>query len=326
MTSTALPVPQDTSVLGAHIRDGGTSFGLWAPRATRVELALVDQDRNQTNHDMSRDGEGVWTVFIHGVGAEQRYGFRVHGPWDPAAGARFNPAKLLVDPYARAITGGVDYSGPILDHTRHSDYVPDTTDSFAAVPLSVVVSDSPPPRPMDRPTPMSETVIYELHVNGFTRLHPLVPEHLRGTYAGLAYPAVTQHLKELGVTAVELLPVHHFISEPFLVGRGLSNYWGYNTLGYFAPDAAYTSVSTLGQQVREFKEMVSALHEAGIEVILDVVYNHTGEGGHEGPTSPAAATRWIPLSQACCAWCSTHCATGSPRWESTASASICSAP
>jgi glycogen operon protein len=284
MTSTALPVPQDTSVLGAHIRDGGTSFGLWAPRATRVELALVDQDRNQTNHDMSRDGEGVWTVFIHGVGAEQRYGFRVHGPWDPAAGARFNPAKLLVDPYARAITGGVDYSGPILDHTRHSDYVPDTNDSFAAVPLSVVVSDSPPPRPMDRPTPMSETVIYELHVNGFTRLHPLVPEHLRGTYAGLAYPAVTQHLKELGVTAVELLPVHHFISEPFLVGRGLSNYWGYNTLGYFAPDAAYTSVSTLGQQVREFKEMVSALHEAGIEVILDVVYNHTGEGGHEGPT------------------------------------------
>ena len=284
MTSTALPVPQDTSVLGAHIRDGGTSFGLWAPRATRVELALVDQDRNQTNHDMSRDGEGVWTVFIHGVGAEQRYGFRVHGPWDPAAGARFNPAKLLVDPYARAITGGVDYSGPILDHTPHSDYVPDTTDSFAAVPLSVVVSDSPPPRPMDRPTPMSETVIYELHVNGFTRLHPLVPEHLRGTYAGLAYPAVTQHLKELGVTAVELLPVHHFISEPFLVGRGLSNYWGYNTLGYFAPDAAYTSVSTLGQQVREFKEMVSALHEAGIEVILDVVYNHTGEGGHEGPT------------------------------------------
>ena len=284
MTSTALPVPQDTSVLGAHIRDGGTSFGLWAPRATRVELALVDQDRNQTNHDMSRDGEGVWTVFIHGVGAEQRYGFRVHGPWDPAAGARFNPAKLLVDPYARAITGGVDYSGPILDHTPHSDYVPDTTDSFAAVPLSVVVSDSPPPRPMDRPTPMSETVIYELHVNGFTRLHPLVPEHLRGTYAGLAYPAVIQHLKELGVTAVELLPVHHFISEPFLVGRGLSNYWGYNTLGYFAPDAAYSSVSTLGQQVREFKEMVSALHEAGIEVILDVVYNHTGEGGHEGPT------------------------------------------
>ena len=131
---------------------------------------------------------------------------------------------------------------------------------------------------------MSETVIYELHVKGYTRLHPLVPEHLRGTYAGLAYPAVVQHLVDLGVTAVELLPVHHFVSEPFLVGRGLSNYWGYNSLGYFAPHSAYGSVGTLGQQVREFKEMVSALHDAGLEVILDVVYNHTGEGGHEGPT------------------------------------------
>ena len=143
-------MPEDTSVLGAHIRDGGTSFGLWAPRATRVELALVDEDRNQTNHDMTRDDDGVWTVFVQGIGAEQRYGFRVHGPWDPAAGARFNPAKLLLDPYARAITGGVDYSGPILDHTTESDFVPDTMDSFAAVPLSVVVPDSPPPRPIDR--------------------------------------------------------------------------------------------------------------------------------------------------------------------------------
>ncbi len=284
MTTTALPVPEDTSVLGAHMRDGGTAFGLWAPRAIRVELALVDEDRNQTNHDMTRDEDGVWTVFIHGIGPEQRYGFRVHGPWDPATGARFNPAKLLLDPYARAITGGVDYSGPILDHTPESHFIPDTTDSFAAVPLSVVVPDSPPPRPIDRRRPMSESVIYELHVKGYTRLHPLVPEHLRGTYQGLAYPAVVQHLVDLGVTAVELLPVHHFVSEPFLVGRGLSNYWGYNSLGYFAPHSAYGSVGTLGQQVREFKEMVSALHDAGLEVILDVVYNHTGEGGHEGPT------------------------------------------
>ncbi|HET9778475.1 MAG TPA: alpha-amylase family glycosyl hydrolase, partial [Propionibacteriaceae bacterium] len=284
MSSTALPVPEDTSVLGAHVRDGGTAFGLWAPRATRVELAHVDEDRNQTNHDMTRDDDGVWTVFIHGIGPEQRYGFRVHGPWDPPTGARFNPAKLLLDPYARAITGGVDYLGPILDHTPESHFVPDTTDSFAAVPLSVVVPDSPPPRPIDRRRPMSETVIYELHVKGYTRQHPLVPEHLRGTYQGLAYPAVVQHLVDLGVTAVELLPVHHFVSEPFLVGRGLSNYWGYNSLGYFAPHAAYGSVGTLGQQVREFKEMVSALHDVGLEVILDVVYNHTGEGGHEGPT------------------------------------------
>ena len=163
--------------------------------------------------------------------------------------------------------------------------MPDERDSFAAVPLSVVVGDTPPPtaaRPAD--PDWRRRVLYELHVKGYTRLHPAVPEHLRGTYAGLAYPAVVQHLVDLGVTAVELLPVHHFVSEPFLIGRGLSNYWGYNTLGFFAPHAAYGSVGTLGQQVREFKEMVTALHAAGIEVILDVVYNHTGEGGHEGPT------------------------------------------
>ncbi len=284
MTATALPVPSDTTVLGAHAYPGGTSFGLWAPRATRVELALVDEDRRQTNHEMERGADGVWTVRVAHVGAEQRYGYRVHGPWDPQAGMRFNPAKLLLDPYARAITGGVDYSGPIRDHTRESDYLPDTADSFASVPLSVVVADSPPPRPVAQRRSMADTVIYELHVKGYTRLHPSVPEHLRGTYSGLAYPAVIEHLVDLGVTAVELLPVHHFVSEPFLIGRGLANYWGYNTLGYFAPHAAFGSVGTLGQQVKEFKAMVSALHDAGIEVILDVVYNHTGEGGHEGPT------------------------------------------
>ena len=280
----ALPVPRDTSLLGAHVRDGGTTFGLWAPRATRVELALVGEDHSQTNHDLHLGADGVWSTHLPGVGPEQRYGYRVHGPWDPRAGARFNPAKLLLDPYARAVTGGVDYSGPILDHLDESNFLPDTTDSFASVPLSVVVADSPPPTPIAHPVPIERSVIYELHVKGFTQLHPAVPEHLRGTYAGLAYPAVVQHLLDLGVTAVELLPVHHFVSEPFLIRRGLSNYWGYNTLGYFAPHAAFGSVGTLGQQVREFKEMVSALHAAGIEVILDVVYNHTGEGGHEGPT------------------------------------------
>jgi glycogen debranching enzyme len=283
-TAEALPVPEDSSILGAHIRDGGTLFALWTPRATRVELALVAEDRSQHNYDMTRADDGVWTVHVPGVGAEQRYGYRVHGLWDPDLGARFNPAKLLLDPYARAITGGVDYSGPILDHAPESNYIPDPTDSFAAVPLSVVVSESPAPAAVARPTPLAKSVLYELHVKGYTRLHPAVPEHLRGTYAGLAYPAVIAHLKDLGVTAVELLPIQHHISEPFLIGRGLSNYWGYNTLGYFAPHAAYGSVGTLGQQVREFKEMVGALHEAGIEVILDVVYNHTAEGGHEGPT------------------------------------------
>jgi len=285
MTSnTSALAPTDSSVLGARVRDGGTAFGLYAPRATRVELALVAEDRSQANHDMVRGDDGVWTVLVPGIGAEQRYGYRVHGDWAPERGARFNPAKLLLDPYARAITSGVDYSGPILDHTPESDYLPDPNDSFAAVPLSVVVAETPAPPPIARPIPMAETVLYELHVKGFTQLHPAVPEHLRGTYAGLAYPAVIQHLRDLGVTAVELLPVHHFVSEPFLIGRGLSNYWGYNSLGFFAPHAAYCSVGTVGQQVREFKEMVSALHAAGIEVILDVVYNHTGEGGHQGPT------------------------------------------
>jgi glycogen operon protein len=287
MTSLTLmpsPAPTDSSVLGAHIQDGGTRFGLWAPRATRVELALVDEDRSQSNHDMLRGVDGVWTVHVRGVGAEQRYGYRVHGEWAPESGARFNPAKLLVDPYARAITGGVDYSGPILDHVAQSNFVRDPADSFAAVPLSVVVADCADVVPIADPVPMSKTVLYEMHVKGFTQLHPAVPEHLRGTYAGLAYPAVIQHLVDLGVTAVELLPVQHFVSEPFLIRRGLANYWGYNTLAFFAPHAAYCSVGTLGQQVREFKEMVSALHGAGIEVILDVVYNHTGEGGHQGPT------------------------------------------
>ncbi|MGO1975239.1 MAG: glycogen debranching protein GlgX, partial [Propionibacteriaceae bacterium] len=232
MTLPELSAPAETSTLGARVVDGGATFGLWAPRATRVELALVAEDRTQSNHDMTRGDDGVWSVFVTGAEAEQRYGFRVHGPWDPASGQRFNPAKLLLDPYARAITGGVDYSGPILDHTAESDYQPDETDSFAAVPLSVVVADTAPPTAIATPRTMAESVVYEMHVKGLTHQHPAVPEHLRGTYAGLAYPAVVEHLQSVGVTAVELLPVHHFVSEPFLVGRGLTNYWGYNTLGF----------------------------------------------------------------------------------------------
>jgi len=244
----------------------------------------VDRDRQQVNWDMERTDDGVWSVFVPGVGAEQRYGFRVHGPWSPGTGQRFNPAKLLLDPYARAVTGGVDYSGPISDHTAGNNFTPDPTDSFAAVPLSVVVADTPPPRPLAEPARLEDLVLYETHLKGFTQLHPAVPEHLRGTYAGFAYPAVVQGLVDLGINAVEFLPVHHFVSEPFTVGRGLTNYWGYNTLGFFAPHGPYSSSGTLGGQVTEFKEMVSTLHAAGIAVILDVVYNHTGEGGHEGPT------------------------------------------
>ena len=178
----------------------------------------------------------------------------------------------------------MDYAGPIRDHIAESDFVADRRDSSSSVPLSVVVPIRPRRRPLRQAVPLADTVLYELHVKGYTQLHPAVPEHLRGTYAGLAYPAVIEHLLDLGVTSVELLPVQHFVSEPFLIGRGLSNFWGYNTLGFFAPHAAYCSVGTMGQQVREFKEMVCAFHDAGIEVILDVVYNHTGEGGHEGPT------------------------------------------
>ena len=284
MTRPTLLDPVDSSILGAHVQGDGTRFALWAPRATRVELALVGRDRAQTNIDMERDPDGVWHVFVPGVGAEQRYGYRVHGPWSPETGQRFNPAKLLLDPYARAITGGVDYSGPISDHTPESNYLPEPTDSFAAVPLSVVVGSSPSPVPLAVPLDPANMIVYETHLKGYTQLHPAVPEHLRGTYAGMAYPAVVEHLKGLGVNAVEFLPLHHFISEPFTIARGLVNYWGYNTLGFLAPHAPYSSSGTLGGQVTEFKQMVSALHSAGIAVILDVVYNHTAEGGHEGPT------------------------------------------
>lgn len=273
-----------TSRRGAHLTDGGCRFSLWAPRARKVELSLVDNQLHQRNIEMDLAPDGGWEVFVPDVQAGQRYGFRVHGDWNPDRGLRANPAKLLVDPYARAITGGVDNSGPVHDHTDVSDYHPDTRDSLGSVPLSVVVADGPPPMPIRQRRPMSQSVIYELHVKGFTRLHPQVPEHLRGTYAGLAYPAVIDYLVDLGVTAVDLLPVHQFISEPMIHRRGLSNYWGYNTLGFFAPHAAYCSVGTLGEQVAEFKQMVTALHAAGIEVILDVVYNHTCEGSHEGPT------------------------------------------
>nr|WP_076388214.1 glycogen debranching protein GlgX [Vaginimicrobium propionicum] len=278
-----LTLTQAAPLLGANLSDDGCMFGLWAPRATRVELALFNQDETQHNIEMVPK-LGVWQVFVPGIRATQRYGFRVHGQWAPDKGLRANPAKLLVDPRAKAITAGVDYSGSILDHTAESNYLPDFHDSAGAVPLSVVVEPTAPPKPIARRRSMSDSLIYELHVRGFTRQHPDVPEHLRGTYAGLAYPAVIDYLKSIGVTAVELMPVQHFVSEPLLIRRGLHNYWGYNTLGFFAPHAAYCSVGTVGQQVTEFKKMVTKLHEADIEVILDVVYNHTGEGGHEGPT------------------------------------------
>ena len=284
MTTASSAVRSAALGLGARVRPGGTDFALRAPQASRVELVLVDEVGGQVAVDLRRDAAGIWHGHVPGVAAGQRYGYRVHGDWDPRRGLRFNPAKLLLDPYARAITGGVDYAGPVLSHPVVAADRPDPRDSSAAVPLSVVVADSPPPTPMVAPVPLATTVLYELHVKGFSQLHAAVPTELQGTYAGLADPAVIAHLVALGVTAVELLPVHHFVSEPFLVERGLSNYWGYNTLGFFAPHAAYASRGSLGGQVEEFKDMVSAFHAAGLEVILDVVYNHTGEAGESGPT------------------------------------------
>ncbi|HEY3005895.1 MAG TPA: glycogen debranching protein GlgX [Kribbellaceae bacterium] len=262
--------------LGAVVRADGTAFTLWAPAAERVELALVGDDGTQESTDLTRDGE-VWRAFVPGAGAGQRYGYRVHGPFDPVRGMRFNPAKLVVDPYARAIDGMLDFASPLIFDSSDGD-------SAGHVPVGVVVGPSDPPPPISRPVPWSQTVVYEMHTKGFTARHPEVPEHQRGTYAGLAHPSVVQYLADLGVTSVELLPVHHFLTEPSVSGRGLVNYWGYNTLGYFAPHAPYSSSGSRGEQVAEFKAMVAAYHAAGLEVILDVVYNHTAEGGFDGPT------------------------------------------
>lgn len=276
------PSAQDTSHLGARLVPGGVDFGLWAPRAHRVELILVDDFFRQDSVEMAADPAGTWRVEVAGIKAGQRYGFRVFGDWDPSRGKRFNPAKLLLDPYARAVAGGVDYAGPIQDHNRNNPFTPDPSDSFGYVPLAVVTEQPPRPRPVSTPKSLADSVIYEAHVRGLTKLHPDVPKELRGSYLGLGHPAMIDYLLGLGVTAVELLPVHHFVSEPFVVEKGLTNYWGYNPVAYFAPYAGYASQP--GAQNAEFAAMVDALHAADIEVILDVVYNHTGEGGIEGPT------------------------------------------
>ncbi|WP_275703169.1 glycogen debranching protein GlgX [Tessaracoccus caeni] len=272
--------------LGAEVTPEGTHFRLWAPKASAVDLTLIDRNGSLRQRDvsMTRGSKGVWSVFVNGIGHGQLYGFRVDGPWQPHQGLRFNRNLLLVDPYARAVFGGVDYDGPIYDHVPGDRWQMSTTDSIDSVPLSVVVEDTPPPTPIARRRPMSESVVYETHLKGFTRRHPRVPQHMRGTYAGMGHPAVVQYLVDLGVTAVEFLPLHSFLPERFVWEKGLTNYWGYSTLGFFAPHADYGSRGEIGEEVLAFKNMVSALHEAGIEVILDVVYNHTCEGGSDGPT------------------------------------------
>jgi isoamylase len=278
-----LPWPGRAAPLGATWDGAGTSFALFSASAEEVDLCLLDAAGHETRLPLGDRTGHVWHGYLPGVGPGQEYGYRVDGPYDPAAGQRHNPSKLLVDPYARAVTGGYALHDAVFGSRR--DGVQEHRDSAPYVPRSVVVQDGFDWTGDVRPdTPWSETVIYELHVKGFTARHPGVPEELRGTYAGLAHPAAVEHLVGLGVTAVELLPVHHFVSEPHLLRKGLTNYWGYNSLGYFAPHAGYSSSGTHGQQVCEFQAMVRALHDAGIEVLLDVVYNHTAEGDETGPT------------------------------------------
>ncbi len=264
--------------LGAHWDGEGTNFSIWSPTATRAEVCLFTGSAAETRVQLAQKSFHIWHGYLPGVNPGQRYGFRLDGPYRPAAGQLHNPAKLLIDPYARAI------EGDFVDNA--ACYAHNDLDSAPFVPRSVVAMDAFPwggdPRPN---TAWEDTIIYELHVRGFTARHPDIPPGLRGTYAGLAHPAAISYLKQLGVTAVELLPIHHFVNEPALQRRGAKNYWGYNSIGFFAPHAAYaTHTGRLGgNQVREFKAMVRAMHAAGIEVILDVVYNHTGEATPDGP-------------------------------------------
>ncbi|SEG90804.1 glycogen operon protein [Thermomonospora echinospora] len=280
--------PGQAYPLGAHFDGAGTNFAVFSEAATQVELCLFDEagpDGRETRLPLPEVDGFVWHGYLPGVMPGQRYGFRVHGPYDPARGHRCNPNKLLLDPYAQAIEGEIDWDQACFGYTFGDPWSRNDLDSAPHMPRSVVVNpyfdwgDDRPPR-----TPYHETVIYEAHVKGLTIAHPDIPERLRGTYAGLAHPVMVEYLRDLGVTAVELMPVHQFVHDDVLIERGLRNYWGYNTIGFFAPHNEYSSSGSRGEQVLEFKSMVKSLHEAGIEVILDVVYNHTAEGNHLGPT------------------------------------------
>jgi isoamylase len=272
--------------LGASYDGAGTNFSIFSDVATGVDLCLFDDDGTEECIPLTEVTALCWHGYLPNVNPGQRYGFRVHGPYEPQAGQRCNPAKLLLDPYAKAVEGGVNWDPAVFGYPLGADDLQiDERDSAQFVPKSVVVNpyfdwgvDRPPC------TPWHETVVYETHVKGFTKLHPDIDEELRGTYAGLAHPAAIDHLKSLGVTAVELMPVHQFIQDHYLVEKNLRNFWGYNSVCFLAPHNEYAATGQRGEQVGEFKAMVRALHEAGIEVILDVVYNHTAEGNHLGPT------------------------------------------
>ncbi|MBW3573903.1 MAG: glycogen debranching protein GlgX [Actinobacteria bacterium] len=278
--------PGEPYPLGSTYDGMGTNFSIFSEVAERVELCLFDDDGTETRYDLPEVSAFCWHGYLPNMGPGQRYGYRVHGPRDLAAGHRCNPAKLLLDPYAKAVDGNTQWDEAVFGY-RFGNPNGDANDLDSApfVGKSVIINpyfdwaNDRHPR-----TPWHETVLYEVHVKGFTATHPDIAPELRGTYAGLASEEAIAHFKELGVTAVEVLPVHHFVQDHHLVEKGLRNYWGYNTINYFAPAGRYSSRGDRGEQVIEFKEMVKALHQAGIEVILDVVYNHTAEGNHLGPT------------------------------------------
>ncbi len=283
--------PGRPAPLGATWDGAGVNFAVFSEHATAVDLCLFaadDPQREIARVPARERTDQVWHVYLPEVGPGQLYGYRVHGPWEPRAGHRFNPAKVVLDPYAKALAGAVEWNDTLFGYRRGhpaAELSRDDRDDAAHVPKGVVI-DPTFPWGDDRllRVPWNETIIYETHVKGFTARHPDIQKSQQGTYAGLTCPAVIDYLRGLGITAVELLPVHHSVTEERLVTRGLTNYWGYNSIGFFAPDARYSSSGIRGEQVREFKTMVKTFHQAGIEVILDVVYNHTAEGDHLGPT------------------------------------------
>jgi isoamylase len=277
--------PGTSYPLGATYDGSGTNFALFSEIAERVELCLFDEKGTETRVNLPERDAFVWHGYLPNIGPGQRYGFRVHGPYEPDHGLRCNPNKLLLDPYAKAIDGEVDWDESCFSYKFEAPEEFNDADSAPHMPKSVVISpffswdNDRHPR-----TPYNETVIYEAHVKGLTQTHPDIPENIRGTYAALAHPVMLEHYRQIGVTAIELMPVHQFVHDSTLREKGLRNYWGYNTIGFFAPHNNYAAAGQRGQQVQEFKAMVKALHEAGLEVILDVVYNHTAEGNQLGPT------------------------------------------
>ncbi|HEX5142587.1 MAG TPA: glycogen debranching protein GlgX [Mycobacterium sp.] len=292
-TATPAPItvwPGTAYPLGATYDGAGTNFSLFSEIAQRVELCLIGRDGAETRIELDEVDGYVWHAYLPTITPGQRYGFRVHGPWDPSAGHRCDPSKLLLDPYGKAFHGDFEFTQALYSYDLQADDLasggePPRVDSLGHTMTSVVINpffnwaNDRPPR-----TPYHQTIIYEAHVKGMTQTHPGIPDELRGTYAGLAHPAIIEHLTSLNVTAIELMPVHQFMHDHRLVDLGLRNYWGYNSVGFFAPHFQYASSRSAGAAVAEFKYMVRSFHEAGIEVILDVVYNHTAEGNHLGPT------------------------------------------